>query len=311
MEHLSELRDRVLMLPSLERRIAILQQELQKAEDEAVDLLRQYEQEQRGVEQIQKESLSSFILKAIGRYDDKLEEERREEINAKLAYDRVKSRCDSLIREKDELSSRISALRGEEQTYQMELTIRRRELANKFSKPEGTRYVELESERKTIVTQITEIKEALSAAARTKATARSALESLNSAEGWATFDAFTRGGIISHIAKYSHIDSAEQNFHTLSSQLRDLRTELSDVDGLTASGLNEISSCQRTVDFWFDNIFTDLSVRSQIKDNAEQISRLLGSINNAESALKRKLSEQELKFADNRHREEELLLSIR
>lgn len=311
MEHLFELRDRVLTIPSLENRMTILQREIQKAEGEAAGLLRQYEQEHRDVECIQKESLSTFILKAIGKYEDKLEKEQREEINAKLAYDRATTRCESLAQEKNELSSRISILRGEEQAYQTELTIRRRELANKLSEPEGARYTELESERKAIISQITEIKEALGATARVKLSAQSILKSLNSAEGWATFDAFTRGGIVSHIAKYSHIDSAERDFHTLSSQLRDLRTELNDVDGLTASGLSEISSVQRTVDFWFDNIFTDLSIHGQIKDNIEQISRLLGNINNAESALKSKLSEQELKFVHNRHCEEELLLSIR
>jgi len=310
MEHLSELRDRVLMLPTLENRMMHLQKEIRTAEDEVAGLLRGYERERRDVEQIQKESLSSFMFKVIGKYEDKLEKERREEIDAKLAYDRAVTRRDSLVREKEELSSRISVLRGEERTYQTELEIRRRELANKFTGPEGARYAELENERKEIVSQITEIKEALSAAARVKSTAQEAFESLKSAEGWATYDAFTRGGIFSHIAKYSHIDSAEQSFHTLSSQLRDLKSELSDVHGLTVSGLSEISSVQRTVDFWFDNIFTDLSVRGQIKDNAGEISRLLGAIDAAESALRAKLRAEEARFEENRRREEELLLSL-
>jgi len=310
MGHLSELRDRVLMLPTLENRMMHLQKEIRTAEDEVAGLLRGYERERRDVEQIQKESLSSFIFKVIGKYEDKLEKERREEINAKLAYDRAVTRRDSLVREKEELSSRISVLRGEERTYQTELSIRRRELANKFTGPEGARYAELENERKEIVSQITEIREALSAAARVKSTAQEAFESLKSAEGWATYDAFTRGGIFSHIAKYSHIDSAEHSFHSLSSQLRGLKSELSDVHGLTVSGLSEISSVQRTVDFWFDNIFTDLSVRGQIKDNAGEISRLLDAIDAAESALRAKLRAEEAMCAENRRREEELLLSL-
>jgi hypothetical protein len=61
------------------------------------------------------------------------------------------------------------------------------------------------------------------------------------------------------MAKYYLIDSAVESFHRLSSQLRDLKAELNDVEGLTASRLIEISSSQRTVDFWFDNIFTGLS----------------------------------------------------
>jgi hypothetical protein len=187
---------------------------------------------------------------------------------------------------------------------------RRHELSSKLSEPNGLRYKQLADERSAIVSQAAEIKEALRAVSRAMNTAGKIAKSLDSAEGWATFDAFTRGGIISHMAKYSHIDEAEQNFNVLSHDLMDLKSELSDVHGLSVSGLNEISSGQRTIDFWFDNIFTDLSVRGQIKDNAEQISLLLRNLESAESALNAKLREKENELAQNKQREEELLLSL-
>jgi chromosome segregation ATPase len=268
------------------------------------------EQESRDVEQIQKGSFSSFLLKLVGKYEDKLEKEQRDEINAKLAYDRAAEHLEYLVREKDELASRISALRADEKTYQAELADRRIKLKLDDDKAAGIRYEELENERKAIVSQITEIEEALRAAARAKSTAHKISKSLDSAEGWATWDMFTRGGIITHIAKYSHIDDAEKNFSVLSSQLRDLKTELGDVRGLTASGLSGISSTQRGIDFWFDNIFTDLSVRSQIKDNIEQIRTLLGNISKTETALEAKLKEQEKEFEKNKKAEEDFLLSI-
>lgn len=308
---LNELRDCVLTIPTLENRMEQLRKELQKAEDEVSGLLRQYEQERRDVERIRTESFSAFLLKLVGKYEDRLEKEQLEEIDAKLAYDHAVTRLESLVRDKDALASRISALRTDERTYQTELSNRRRELTGLLTEPAGVRYAEIESERIAIVSQMAEIQEALSAAARAKSTARNALESLKKAEGWATYDAFTRGGIISHMAKYSHIDSAEQDFHTLSSQLRNLKSELSDVNGLTASGLNEISSVQRTVDFWFDNIFTDLSVRGQIKDNAGEIARLLDSINRVESALNSKMNKEKTTLDEIKRREEALLLSLR
>lgn len=248
---LFELRDRILTLGMLEKRMESLTQDMRKVEDEVSGLLQQYE-----------------------------------------------------------LVSRISALRSDEKTYQRKLENRRRELSGKLSEPDGVRYAELENERNAIVLQMTEIEEALRAASRAMYTADKIAESLDSAEGWATFDAFTRGGIISHMAKYSHIDEAEENFNVLSHNLRELKSELGDVQGLTVSGLNEISSGQRAVDFWFDNIFTDLSVRGQIKDNAEQINHLIEKINKAESALKEKLRETESEFTRNKRSEEELLLSI-
>jgi chromosome segregation ATPase len=291
--------------------MGLLQSEIRKADDEVSRLLRQYEKESRDVEQLQKESLSSFLLRLIGKHEDKLEQKQAEEINAKLAYDRAATNLENLIEEKNELASRISNLRSEERTYQSELKSRRVELSIQPSEPSGVRYIELENERKAIMAQVTEIEEALRAASRAKSTANKIEKSLDSAGGWATFDVFTKGGLITHMAKYSHIDDAEKGFHLLSSQIDELKNELADVDGLTSSGLTEISSGQRSIDFWFNNIFTSLSVRSQIKDNAAQITQLIKNLDSTESVLNKKLKEQESALGKNKRDEEELLLSIR
>lgn len=307
---LFELRDRVLMLPKLEEKSAFLQNEIKRAEQEVSNLLCQCKKESRDVDQIKEKGFSSFLFKLIGKYEDKLEKEQREEINAKLDYDRAVTRLDSLIQSQNELDSRISSLRTEEKSYQVELQNRRSKLAGKLTEPEGIRYAELGKERNHIVSQITEIEEALRAAARAKSTAEQVFNSFDSAKSWATFDLLSRGGIISHIAKYSHIDDAEEKFHILSSQLNDLKSELKDIHGLNISGLSEISPTQRTIDFWFDNIFTDWSVHSQIKDNLEQIRHLLGKINTVESTLQLKLAELEKELEKSKHDEEEILLSI-
>jgi hypothetical protein len=113
-------------------------------------------------------------------------------------------------------------------------------------------------------------------------------------------------GIISHMVKYSHIDDAERNFHTLSSQLRSLKSELSDVKGLALPWLNQISSGQRMVDFWSDNIFTDLSVRSKVSENADKIRELFKNIKDVEKSLKSKLIHLDTEIERNRNNEEEL-----
>ena len=304
-----ELRDRIQALPALEKKMSTLQKELQSARDEVSKLLRQYEQERGDVERLKKESLSSFLLKLVGKYEDKLEREQQEEITAKLAYDRAAMRLEELTQEQDSLKQRIFDLKAEEKLYQAELNNRRSQLGG-LTGQDAERYAQLEIERKAIITQMTEIREAMSAASRAKSTALSAQASLKSAQSWATYDALTSGGILSHVAKYRHIDSAELNFNVLSSQLRALKKELGDVKGMNTNGLSEISSTQRAVDFWFDNIFTDLSVRGQIMDNADQISRLLRGIYSAESALKTKMRECETKLAANRSAEESLLVSL-
>lgn len=41
-----------------------------------------------------------------------------------------------------------------------------------------------------------------------------------------------------------------------------------------------INSTTRAVDYWFDNIFTDLNVRSTIRENQEKLRRLEHDIGN-------------------------------
>jgi len=259
---------------------------------------------------MQKETLSSFVFKVIGKYEDKLRKEQREEIDAKLAYDRAVTHKDTLEGDKAELASQITAVKADQKAYQDELASRRNDLSYRQEDPKGAHFNELINERNTIVAQITEIDQALSALSHAKRTAESALKSLSSAEGWATWDTFTRSGIITHMAKYSHIDEAERLFHTLSSQLRHLKKELEDVDGLSMPSMNEISSGQRMVDFWSDNIFTNLSVRRKVIDNADGIRDLQRTLNTIESRLKTSRKQNESKLKDNRRREEELLLSM-
>jgi hypothetical protein len=308
--NLFELRDRVLTLPMFEKRMDLLEKEILEATSTVSVLLRRYEQDCRDVQRIQKNSLSAFMFKIAGKYDGKLEKEQRKEIDAKLAYDRAVTNLVCLEQEKTELAFDILSLQADKETYQTELENKRSDVSNQQVASEGAQYVELETERNAIIAQITEIEQAITALAHAKSTVKTMLKSLKSAQNWATYDAFTRGGIITHVKKYSHIDEAEKNYHLLSSQLSNLQSELNDVEGLTVSGFNEISSSQRTIDFWFDNIFTDLSIRNQVKDNAEQMNRLLTNMNTIETSLNSKLNQKSEELLKNRHREEEFLLSL-
>jgi hypothetical protein len=305
-----EMRDRVMMLPTLEKRMALMQNEIEEAENEVSNLLQKYERESRDVDRLQNESFSAFLFRLVGRFEHKLEKEQREEINAKIDYDRAVTHHESLINERDDLSNRISELKAEEQKFHDEMDKRRRELSNHLSEPGGILFSQIESERKTIISNIAEIEEALRATSRAMSTAQRIANSLGSAENWAFFDTFLGGGMFSHIAKYSHLDEAELEFNTLSHDLRELQVELGDVGELSVPGLSEISSGQRLVDFWFDNIFTDFSVLSQIKDNAAEIKKLIESIDSIESSLNAKRDERESELELNKKREEDLLLSM-
>ncbi len=297
---LFELRNKLAVLPVLEQKMKSLNSRLYQAEDDVKNLLRKYQDEALDVDQIQKDSLSNTLLKLIGKYEGKVNKETREMLTAKLEYDKAVERVKELNREKYELGSQLSALNKEKHTFEAELANREMLIKNKVSQQAYDAYMEIQNRQAALARQLVETDEALSAAGRVISASDSAIRHLESAENWATYDIWGGGGIISHMAKYDHIDDAQADLNRLSSLTRDFEKELADVNMHDVYARSGIDSTTRAIDFWFDNIFTDLRVRDKIRDDREQISRLVSQVNMAvnkletnKSELKRKLSETE------------------
>lgn len=299
---LLELRGRLSMLPALMERMDKLCARISEAEREVKTLMAKFEAESLDVEQLKAESLSVYILKLVGRYEGKMNKETEQMLAAKIGYDKAAERVKELQLQRHELGSRIAELNQGKQMYEAELQRREEAIRNNVISEASLKYRQLEAEQESLSRQLIETEEALGAASRVINTANSAMEQLDSAENWATYDVWFKSGIISHMAKYEHIDNAEEDFNRLSSQMDDLRRELSDISISGTPEFSGIDSTTRAVDFWFDNIFTDLNVRSRIREDSEQLrtlsSQVYGVIHKLESnksAINRKLEDIELK----------------
>lgn len=284
---LREIRNNLSTLPVLQERLERLSQQIHTAEGTVTALKRKYEAESQDVEQLMGESFTAKLLRLVGWYEGRLTKESQEELLAKIEYDKSCDRAAQLRTERDELSSRITLLNQDRQGYEAELNQRREEIEKDKNAETYARFNEMEEQLNALARQIAESDEALRAASRVVSTAENALEELESAESWATYDVWSRGGLLSHIAKYDRIDQAQSSLNGLDSQIKDLMRELSDVNLQESIGFTAIDSTTRAVDFWFDNIFTDLNVRSVIQDNQEQLRALCGKINSITSKLVR------------------------
>jgi len=114
-----------------------------------------------------------------------------------------------------------------------------------------------------------ELREAVSAGQSALDTAESVLSSLDSAEGWGTWDLFG-GGLISDLAKHSHLDEAQGNIEYLQSQLRRFKTELADVR-ISADMQVNVDGFLRFADYFFDGLFTDWAVLDRISQSQGQV----------------------------------------
>ena len=302
---LIEVKNNLSVLSELKKRLEKLNGRIYEAEKDVNQLLSKLKSESYDVEKLKKDSLSTTLLKFIGKYEGKLNKEEQEELTAKVEYDRANNRVNELYIDRDEISSRISKLEEDKKEFEEELKNREKAILNNLNNEITIKYKKLEEEREMFAKQLLEISEAHRAACKVTGTSSEVMEHLKSAEDWATYDAWTKGGMFSHAAKYEHIDNAQLGFNKLSSQLRDLQKELSDVDLFDNFQLTVIDDTTRAIDFWFDNIFTDLNVRNKIREDMDQLNRLSGKIDTIinklednRTSINKSLKELEDKKAD-------------
>jgi len=307
-EKLLEIRNALAALPILQERMDKLCRRINEAERDVSSLLRKYESESMDVERMKKESLSATILRFIGKYESKFDKEVQEQIKAKMEYDKACDRLKELYKERDELSSRIEALNHDKRIYEEELKRREQEIQKNTDSNIYKEYRRLEEKTSMLTRQLVETDEAMRAAERVISTAKSAIGHLESAESWATYDVWTRGGLLSHMAKYNHVDNAENDYNRLHSQLKDLHKELADVIFLDAIELKGLDSSTRALDFWLDNIFTDLSVRNRIRENKDELINLLDKIRGIVNKLERNKSQINSQIAEIERQKNDLLI---
>ncbi|HZK26571.1 MAG TPA: hypothetical protein VFD00_03395 [Thermoclostridium sp.] len=307
---LKEIKNEIAILPLLRERVNKLRTRIRNSEREINSLLEKYKEECLDVEQLKEGSFSAFLLKVVGKYERRLEKEEQEIITAKLEYDKACQELQDLKEELSEKEKRIIVLRDKERTYEEEIKKREQMLINRMNTELSEKYFELEQEYDFLQKQLIETDEAIRAAKMAKGTAKSAMGHLGSAESWATYDVWAKGGILSHMAKYDHVDKAEADFNRLSSQLKILKKELLDVNINDAPGLTNIDSTTRTIDFWFDNIFTDLNVRDKIRGNIDQIRSVSGNIDRIIRKLENRKREINSKLSDIDYEKNKLILSL-
>ena len=307
---LAEIRNNLYRLPGMEERMKKLLSRIAEAEKELNSLLVQYEAESLDVEHLQKDTFSATLLRLSGRYDGRLDKETRETVQAKLAYDKAVERVSELRKERDDLSRQITELRDSKRFYEAELKRREEEIRQNTTGEKSIRYQQLEEEQTRLYRQLVEIDEAIRAAEKAKQTAMRIMDHLESAENWATYDVWFKSGIISHMAKYNHLDDAEAEYNRLSSNLRDLEKELRDVRVTSVPELSGIDSTTRAIDFWFDNIFTDLNVRNRIRSDMDRASELTGILRQIIDRLKSNQAAVKRQIDSNEQQKNELLLSL-
>ena len=247
------------------------------AYEEQIAILRtSCKKEQEDVEKLEGRSLAAYFYHVIGKKAEKLDKERDEAYAARVKLDAAERELDAVKIEKDAVRKRLGELSGCENAYSSALESRRDEIKSS-SAPEAEELLRLEGEIAQAESQQKEIGEAILAGKEAYAIAEKILSELNSADGWNTWDMFGGGGLITHVAKYGHLDEAQELVETLQDKLRSFRTELADVSINTDTQVN-FDGFLRFADYFFDGLLADCAVAERINTSMSSVQKTKSQI---------------------------------
>ena len=289
---LFELQQKVAMKPALEAKLRELQNQRREYDHEVISLRVAFRKEQEDVEKLEGRSLVNYFFQVVGKLDEKLDQERREAYAAKVKLDAVERELAGIEADISEIQTQLNEIRVAEVQYKEEME-KKRAMLKASGTAAADQIIEIEQKIAALEAQKKEIKEAISAGYSARGTADRILSELESADGWNTWDMFGGGGIITHMAKHSHLDEAQDLVSELQSKLRRFKTELADIQ-ITANMQVNIDGFLRFADYFFDGLFTDWAVGDKISQSMnsvsstrDKISRTLDKLNSMDQAADR------------------------
>ena len=300
-DDLFALQQKVAKKPLLESKLYELHTQRRQYDNQVISLRVAFRKEQEDVEKLEGRSLANYFYQVIGKLDDKLDQERKEAYAAKVKLDAAERELAGIESDIKEIQEQITDVLVAETRYKDALELKRRQL-----KDSGTQVADqilsMEERIAALQAQKQEIREAISAGYSARSTADRILSELEDADGWNTWDILGGGGIITHMAKHSHLDEAQDLVQELQSQLRRFKTELADIQ-ISANMQVNIDGFLRFADYFFDGLFADWAVGdkinqslSSVSNTKSEINRMLDKLNDMEKAVDQKIQQKKTKL---------------
>lgn len=282
-EQLQQLQEKVSQKKSLEAKLKELQSQRSELDSKVRELKKIMWDEQADVDRLERTSLASVFYAIIGKKEDMLDKEKVEAYAAKVKHDTAAQELSLVEEDIRRIEVQLREISGCERQY--ETLLQEKGAAIKASgSADAERILQIEEQITAQKSQKKEIAEAISAGSRALSSANSVLSSLDSAEGWGTWD-LVGGGIISDLAKHSHLDEAQSKVQQLQTDLRRFKTELADVT-IQANMQVSVDGFLRFADYFFDGLFADWAVLDKISQSKNSVQSTKGQIENVLSKLR-------------------------
>lgn len=292
-QQMEEAQQGIFRLHKIDSMLAELHKEQATLDTKASELKEILEKEELDVTKLENKGLASLFYSVLGTIEEKVEKERREVLAAKLKFGQAEQDLENINYEISKLSSERIKYKNSERTYK-KLYDDKKELLMKSDSTSAEQLMELTERYQNAKNNRKEINEAISAGKNVLDSLSITQNSLNSAEGWGVWDMFG-GGLISDLAKHSHIDSARSETERTQSLLRRFKTELTDIR--ISNDINiEISGFSKFADFFFDGLIADWFMQSKIHNSQENVNKVQSQVQSVMSKLNTMKNQETIKL---------------
>ncbi len=254
------------------KRLEAMLQELRSQQaplrKKAVELEQLMLREQKDVDRLEGHSLAAFFYHAVGKMEEKLEDERREFYAARVKYDACRRELEAIDQDIESTEEDLADLADCEARY-AQAKENKRKAISAADLPEARELLAKEEILAAMETQEQELWEAIAAGTEALRTTADILQCIESAKDWATFD-LLGGGLLADLAKHDKLDEAQKDVEQLQVQLQRFNKELSDVE-IRANLQLTIEKMLKFADVFFDGIFADAAVLDHIKQSHSQV----------------------------------------
>ena len=275
----------MLQLGSLARKLFNAEENLSKYQEALEKAIATLEKENRDLERLRHDSFSNTLLKLFGNFDRRYDKEYREIISAKVEFDKAYAMKIAAAR-------RVKEVEADIEEKKLRLRNIKEDVLRKH--PDMNQVV---SERQQQILAIQhewrETNEAEQAGMAVLEALSDIISGLDAADAISTWDLITDNSLILDFLKYDKLDAAEASLLHLEQTVYTFARELRDLDFVFESDLETISSTQRALDIFFDNIFSDWGTKAIIEKNIETLKKLQDSTEDVMESLAAKKRELE------------------
>ena len=282
-QELLEVKDNLRKKTKYEEHIERLNTYLTEENRKKIQLESLLKKEEEDVARLEGFTLTSVFYSMIGKKLEKLDQEQKEVLAAKLKYTEAVETIQDVEQELAQFQALLAPVANAPVRY--EKIIREKEkLIHDSNSIWSVKLFDLADKEADLQTNLNEYDEAIDAGQLALHTLERALSSLDSAKGWSTFDMFG-GGMVSTAMKHSRLDEAKTHIHQAQNKLRVFQDELLDIKHHFDSTI-EVGGMLTFADYFFDGLIVDWMVHGKITESYDQTSQIIGRVSRLLGSLK-------------------------